>query len=52
MTYIMVRKVIYKCPNCGSTNLVPLMGFETGMQYNCLNCGYIGVLRIMEKKKK
>jgi DNA-directed RNA polymerase subunit RPC12/RpoP len=48
----MTKRKIYKCPKCGSRNLVPFMGFETGMQYHCLDCDYVGVLRIEEVKKE
>lgn len=42
------------CPKCGSKNLVPYVGFEFGMKYECRDCGYMGVL-VVEKdlgKKK
>jgi predicted RNA-binding Zn-ribbon protein involved in translation (DUF1610 family) len=34
------------CPKCGSNNIMPFMGFEMGMKYECMNCGYMGVLMI------
>ncbi|MBN2566581.1 hypothetical protein JXB02_00675 [Candidatus Woesearchaeota archaeon] len=33
---------IRTCPNCGSTDIRPYMGFETGVQYRCGTCGYVG----------
>lgn len=38
------------CPECGSKNIAPFMGFDTGMQYQCLKCGWIGVV-VIEKAK-
>jgi transposase-like protein len=36
------------CPRCGSKNIAPYMGFDTGMQYQCQDCGYMGAL-VVEK---
>jgi predicted RNA-binding Zn-ribbon protein involved in translation (DUF1610 family) len=44
-------KSIKVCPKCGSKNVMPYMGFETGMRYECQNCGYVGVL-VVERVKK
>jgi len=31
------------CPQCGSTNLEWLMGGQTGDQYKCAKCNYLGI---------
>ena len=36
------------CPVCQSTNVVYYVGTETGYQYRCKDCGYIGAF-ILEK---
>jgi len=36
-------KTVKRCPKCGSSVSL-YMGSETGMQYQCSNCGYIGPL--------
>ena len=45
-------KKVYKCPKCGSKNLICFMGFQTGMKYQCLDCSYIGPLKIEEIETK
>jgi len=40
------------CPKCGSKNMAPYMGFESGMKYECQDCGYQGVLVIEGKPVK
>ena len=37
-------KEITVCPICNSIDIVPYIGFETGWQYQCKSCGYIGAL--------
>ncbi len=39
---------VKRCPECGSAVSL-YMGGETGIQYQCNNCGYIGPL-ILESK--
>ncbi|MFP4051256.1 MAG: TFIIB-type zinc ribbon-containing protein [Thermoplasmata archaeon] len=39
---------ILRCPECGSTNVVPETGFVTGYKYHCNKCGYIGPFVIEE----
>ena len=50
------KKKITVCPVCGSIELAPYMGFETGWQYECKGCGYIGALtaevEVLVPKKK
>ena len=41
-------KRILVCPVCQSTNVVYYVGAETGYQYRCNDCGYIGAF-ILEK---
>ncbi len=42
------QKKVLKCPNCGSTNIVPEAGFVTGYQYHCPDCEYVGPFIIEE----
>ncbi len=41
-----------KCPKCGSSEVNLYMGSETGIKYECKDCGYIGPLVIEEETLK
>ena len=43
---------ILKCPECGSSNIVPETGFVTGYKYHCNECGYVGPFIIEEYVKE
>lgn len=45
-------KLVRVCPVCGSTDVVPYLGFTTGIRYRCRKCGYIGVFFPKKKVKK
>ncbi len=36
--------MVLKCPECGSTNIIPETGFITGYKYHCEDCDYVGTL--------
>lgn len=42
----MPKDRVLVCPECGSTDLYPEMGFMTGYQYHCGDCGYVGAFVI------
>lgn len=37
-----------KCPECGSKDVAPWMGYTTGIVYYCNKCGYRGPLVVEE----
>ncbi len=43
------RRERYICPNCGSNLIKPFLGGFTG-QYSCLDCGYVGIPLLVDKK--
>lgn len=40
----MPKETVLTCPQCGSDDLYPEMGFMTGYKYHCNNCDYVGPL--------
>ncbi|MCD6092560.1 MAG: hypothetical protein J7J38_00895 [Candidatus Aenigmarchaeota archaeon] len=43
-----IGKSIRTCPICNSTDVMPYVGFNCGMLWQCRSCGYVGAL-IIEK---
>jgi RNA polymerase subunit RPABC4/transcription elongation factor Spt4 len=40
------------CPVCSSKNVAPYMGFRTGFQFECLDCGWFGVLALIDEEEQ
>lgn len=41
-------QTVLLCPQCGSDELYPEMGFMTGYQYHCKACDYVGSFVVEE----
>ncbi|MBX8632264.1 MAG: hypothetical protein KIY12_05275 [Thermoplasmata archaeon] len=44
-----VRRIVKRCPSCGSTGLYYEAGMITGQKYHCRKCNYIGPLVFEEE---
>lgn len=44
----MPDETVLLCPQCGSDELYPEMGFMTGYKYHCKGCDYVGSFVVEE----